>query len=251
MESIDLYDLYDLRHAFETRPEVHEARIEDGYCPNDTLLVGFNTRTGIWHAPVLVVNVDESYPGVALGTAYGCVEDYRNGEASNLAYGYHHDFDGEDEYLTGVDDFIAQCFEDYWNIGADNEGCAYLTPGTPMDGVLAWLDARMALVEERMSHDGERAFRRSDEELRMFLNARIHMTRLRSTTDYTVERLAEWCRSETKGIEDSLRRASGEGTLSQDATSQAVFATLACNLMLKRCEADNGGGDETKERGDR
>lgn len=78
MEGIDLYDL---RHAFETRPEVHETRIEDGERPNDTLLVEFNTRTGIWHAPVLVVNVDESYPGVALGTAYECVEDYRNGEA--------------------------------------------------------------------------------------------------------------------------------------------------------------------------
>lgn len=238
MERIDLYEL---RYAFETRPEVREARIEDGYCPNDTLLVVFNTRTGIWSPPVLVINADESYPGVALGTVYECVEDYRNGDASNLAYGYHHDFDGEDEYLTGVDDFIAQCFEDYWNIGADDDGCAQPTPVEPMDGVLSWLDTRMALVEERMNHDGD-PFGHSDEELRMFLNARAFMTRLRGTRDYTMERLAEWCRDKKKGIEDALRKASGEGTLTQDATDQAVFATLACDLMLKRCEAKNEEG---------
>ena len=61
MEDINLYDL---TFAFTRRPEVTDANVATGMCPDDTVLVEFT------NGQVAVFNVQDGYPAVTLGTLY-------------------------------------------------------------------------------------------------------------------------------------------------------------------------------------
>lgn len=96
MENIDLYDL---AFAFSQRPEVSDAHVATGMRPDDTVLVEFT------NGQVAVLNMQDGYPAVALGTLYANADGIRERDPLESV---HHDFEGEDDYSDGVADLIAQ-----------------------------------------------------------------------------------------------------------------------------------------------
>ena len=99
MEDINLYDL---AFAFTRRPEVTDAYVATGMCPDDTVLVEFtNGQVGVF-------NVQNGYPAVALGTLYADADGIREHDPLESI---HHDFEGEGNYGDGVDDLVTQCAE--------------------------------------------------------------------------------------------------------------------------------------------
>lgn len=99
MEDINLYDL---AFAFTRRPEVTDANVVTGMCPDDTVLVE------LAGGQVAVFNVQDEYPAVILGTLYADADGIREHDPLESV---HHDFEGEGDYGDGVDDLIAQCAE--------------------------------------------------------------------------------------------------------------------------------------------
>lgn len=97
MENIDLYEL---AFAFTRRPEVSDARVATGMCPDDTVLVEFAD------GQVVAFNAQDGYPAVALGTLYANADGIREHDPLES---FHHDFEGEDDYGDGVAGLIAQC----------------------------------------------------------------------------------------------------------------------------------------------
>lgn len=97
MENINLYDL---AFAFTRRPEVTDANVVTGMCPDDTVLVE------LAGGQVAVFNVQDEYPAVILGTLYADADGIREHDPLESI---HHDFEGEGDYGDGVDDLIAQC----------------------------------------------------------------------------------------------------------------------------------------------
>lgn len=99
MEDINLYDL---AFAFTRRPEVANAYVATGMCPDGTVLVEFT------NGQVAVLNMQDGYPAVALGMLYANADGIREHDPLESV---HHDFEGEGDYGDGVDDLIAQCAE--------------------------------------------------------------------------------------------------------------------------------------------
>ena len=97
MEDINLYDL---AFAFTRHPEVTDANVATGMCPDDTVLVEFT------NGQVAVFNVQDGYPAVVLGTLYADADGIREHDPLESI---HHDFEGEGDYGDGVGDLIAQC----------------------------------------------------------------------------------------------------------------------------------------------
>lgn len=99
MENIDLYDL---AFAFSRRPEVTDAYVATGMCPDDTVLVE------LAGGQVVVFNVQDGYPAVVLGTLYADADGIREHDPLESI---HHDFGDDEDYGDGVDDLISQCAE--------------------------------------------------------------------------------------------------------------------------------------------
>ena len=99
MENIDLYEL---AFAFSHHANVADARVATGMCPGATVLVEFT------NGQVAVLNVQDGYPAVVLGTLYADADDIKEHDPLESI---HHDFEGEGDYGDGVDDLIAQCAE--------------------------------------------------------------------------------------------------------------------------------------------
>lgn len=99
MEGINLYDL---TFAFTRRPEVTDANVATGMCPDDTVLVEFT------NGQVAVFNVQDGYPAVTLGTLYADADGIREHDPLESI---HHDFGDDKDYGDGVDDLVAQCAE--------------------------------------------------------------------------------------------------------------------------------------------
>lgn len=99
MENINPYDL---AFAFTRRPEVTDANVATGMCPDDTVLVE------LAGGQVVVFNVQDGYPAVVLGTLYADADGIKEHDPLESI---HHDFEGEGDYGDGVDDLIAQCAE--------------------------------------------------------------------------------------------------------------------------------------------
>lgn len=99
MENINPYDL---AFAFTRRPEVTDANVATGMCPDDTVLVEFT------NGQVAVFNVRDGYPAVVSGTLYADADGIREHDPLESI---HHDFEGEGDCGDGVDDLIAQCAE--------------------------------------------------------------------------------------------------------------------------------------------
>lgn len=97
-------DLHELAFAFSQRADIEDARVANGMCADDTVLVEFADGED---APVTAFGVQSGYPSIVLGTLYANADDWRAGIP--LETGIHHDFEGEDDYETGVGDLIAQC----------------------------------------------------------------------------------------------------------------------------------------------
>lgn len=91
---------YDLAFAFTRHPEVTDANVATGMCPDDTVLVEFT------NGQVAVFNVQDGYPAVVLGTLYADADGIRKHDPLESI---HHDFEGEGDYGDGVGDLIAQC----------------------------------------------------------------------------------------------------------------------------------------------
>ena len=97
MEDINLYDL---ASAFNRRREVADARVVDGMCANDTVLVKFTD------GEMATFGMPDGYPDVVLGTLYADADEYKEGDT--LEDGIYHDFEGDTDYMSGVADLIAQ-----------------------------------------------------------------------------------------------------------------------------------------------
>ena len=98
MEDINLYSL---AFAFNRRPEVTDARVVDGMCADDTVLVRFTD------GKTATFGMQDGYPAVALGTLYSDGDAWRADDP--LEEGLRHDFEGDVDYAGGVADLIAQC----------------------------------------------------------------------------------------------------------------------------------------------
>lgn len=94
-------DFYGLTFEFGRRPEVADARVATGMCADDTVLVEFADGR------VAVLNTQDGYPAVVLGTLYADADGIR--EHDPLETGLHHDFEDDTDYKGGVDDLITQC----------------------------------------------------------------------------------------------------------------------------------------------
>lgn len=96
MENINPYDL---AFAFTRRPEVTDANVTTGMCPDDTVLVE------LAGGQVAVFNVQDGYPAVVLGTLYADADGIREHDPLESI---HHDFEDDHDYKDGVEAIIKE-----------------------------------------------------------------------------------------------------------------------------------------------
>lgn len=106
-----------------------------------------------------------------------------------------------------------------------------------VDVIIAWLDERIDRKGKDMSADEDDSSWLADSEcLRAHRSARLHMTILRDTDEYTVRHLAEWCGDRRKGAERSLQRLLESNTPYGDVSiTCADSRRFAYQVIIDRC----------------